>query len=96
MPEKPGAVTGSSKRTATSFAFTNGIGFLGIGNEEHAKQNYACLYGLNETLGGLHREELIPKIPGLVAIPSAVQRAWSFLLLFLMALAVRNHFRISS
>jgi uncharacterized protein YjbI with pentapeptide repeats len=90
------AVNFDAYLASASLAFTNGVGFLGIGNEENTKQTYACLYGLNETLGGLHKQELIPRIPGPVTVLGAFQRAFSFLLLFLMALAVRNHFRISS
>jgi len=59
----------SALHAAANLAFANGTGgFVGAGHEEKLKQSFACLYGLNTSFGELTKQELIPRIPDLVAV----------------------------
>jgi len=84
-------------RAALGLSLRNTEPFAGVGSSDKLKQNYACLYGIytDEALkpGRLPRS-FTPKIPDAVAFVSVVQIALSRALLFLLLLAVRNHFRI--
>jgi hypothetical protein len=74
---------------ALFLSLKKGIVGLGFGPEE--TQAYICLYGKVSTSGV---PQPIPLIPESVAYLGLVQPLISTVLIFLLLLAVRNHFRI--
>ena len=59
--------------------------FAGFGSADKLKQFYACLYG---------GQAAAPVIPDAVSFAGVAQALYSAVLIFLLLLAVRNHFRI--
>lgn len=86
---------GSPLSAAFGVAFSHATINLVNGYEDKLKQSYACLYGFNKGFVTLNDQELIPLIPDWVAVIGALQSLFSLVMLFLLALALRNHFRIT-
>lgn len=79
---------------ALLLSFHKGLPFTGVGSPEKLNQIYACLYGIH---GGGTRElpeRFTPVIPDLVYLLGILQTLFSLVLIFLLLLALRNHFRI--
>ena len=66
--------------------------FAGIGSVDKTRQIYACLFGIHET--GPLAKSFQPIIPDSVSVLGIVQFVWSAAMIFLVLLALRNHFRI--
>ena len=90
---------------AFALSLSNGFVVGGFGRSEKAVQAQACLYGAAHGYTGrkIPKAELAslppctplaPIIPTCVTILAALQTIFSILCLFLLALAVRNRFRI--
>lgn len=67
--------------------------FLGGGSTEKLNQIYACLYGVS-TNQALNPGSYTPNIPNVVFGLELLQQLISAILIFLILLAIRNHFRI--
>ena len=92
-------VVGSEHSDAESAAFAlslrNTLSFAGLGGPEKLNQVYRCLYGVEGTTSAAFPESRMPPhIPDNVAIWSFIQTVFSAALIFLLLLALRNHFRI--
>jgi hypothetical protein len=82
---------------ALGLSLRNAAPFAGIGSSEKLKQIYACLYGVHpgaSVTPGQLPPRFTPVIPDIVSFVSVLQTVLSTVLLFLLLLAVRNHFRI--
>lgn len=82
---------------ALGLSLRNTVPFAGIGSSDKLKQIYVCLYGVHtdqELVQGRLPGRFAPVIPDIVAFVSVLQTVLSTALLFLLLLAVRNHFQI--
>lgn len=70
---------------AIYLAMQNGLLFSGLGRLSKLEKTYACLYGGNPS---------DPTMPDLVVFFGMLQTLFSAALIFLLLLAIRNHFRI--
>ena len=92
-------VVGSEHSNAESAAFAlalrNTLPFAGLGGPEKLNQIYRCLYGVEGAkTAGFPETRMPPHIPDGVAQWSFFQTLISAVLIFLLLLALRNHFRI--
>ena len=79
---------------ALGLSLRNALLLSGGGSVTKLDQLYACLYGIH---GGAAVElpaRLRLLIPDAVAFAGVAQNLWSAAMLFLLLLALRNHFRI--
>ena len=89
---------GDSVSAALILSVRKALLFLGGASIEKTNQLYACLYGIhgraagagNDTLPAAYR----PIIPNWVVLIELTQQFVSAVLIFLILLAIRNHFRI--
>jgi hypothetical protein len=82
----------SAVTAAAYLSFRKGIALTSLEANEKLKQAYACLYGTSSASPG--QATVVPVIPNLVEALTVLQTILSGVLLFLFALALRNHFRI--
>ncbi len=83
--------------TAIQLSFHKTLPIPGIGGTEKINQHYACLYGTHphkDYEEGKLGRSFTPIIPPAVSWLGALQSTISLILLFLLFLAIRNHFRI--
>lgn len=84
-------------RASLQLSFHKTLPIPSIGGAEKINQNYACLYGVHPYEGyrkGELGRSFTPKIPWQVSSFGTIQSIFSLVLLFLVFLAIRNHFRI--
>ena len=84
---------------AFGLSLRNGLLFPAFASTAKQNQIYRCLYGVEgregeDALAAKLRARLLPKVPNGIAFLGLVQNLFSAVLIFLLLLAVRNHFRI--
>ena len=88
---------GNTFTAALGLSLRNALVLPGSGSATRLDQIYACLYGI---YGGPAMTpaplpaRFQPVIPDAIAFAGVVQNLWSAVMLFLLFLALRNHFRI--
>ena len=88
---------GNTLTAALGLSLRNALVLPGSGSATKLDQIYACLYGI---YGGPAMTpaplpaRFQPVIPDAIAFASVAQNLWSAVMLFLLFLALRNHFRI--
>lgn len=88
---------GDQIATGLLLSFHKTLPIPSIGGAEKINQHYACLYGIHQYEGykeGQLGRSFTPVIPPIVSWVGALQSTISLILLFLLFLAIRNHFRI--
>lgn len=79
---------------AAQISLKKSLLFIGWEQAEKINQNYSCLYGVARSYRDPEMSQHIPVIPDGVFVASLAQTLISAVLLFLLLLAIRNHFRI--
>ena len=88
---------GNTFTAALGLSLRNALVLPGSGSATKLDQIYACLYGIH---GGATMTPaplpapFQPVIPDAIAFAGVLQNLWSAVMLFLLFLALRNHFRI--
>ena len=88
---------GKTLTAALGLSLRNALVLPGSGSATRLDQIYACLYGIH---GGAAMTpaplpaRFQPVIPDAIAFAGVLQNLWSAVMLFLLFLALRNHFRI--
>ena len=88
---------GNTLTAALGLSLRNALVLPGSGSATRLDQIYACLYGIH---GGPAMTpaplpaRFQPVIPDAIAFAGVLQNLWSAVMLFLLFLALRNHFRI--
>ena len=88
---------GNTLTAALGLSLRNALVLPGSGSATRLDQIYACLYGI---YGGPAMTpaplpaRFQPVIPDAIAFTGVAQNLWSAVMLFLLFLALRNHFRI--
>ena len=93
---------GNTLTAALGLSLRNALVLPGSGSAARLDQIYACLYGIHvdpsKTPPSTTPESLTapfqPVIPDAIAFAGVAQNLWSAVMLFLLFLALRNHFRI--
>ena len=75
-------------RAALQLSMSRAVPLPGIGSGDKTRQIYACLYGVHS------ERPFRPRIPDTVALMGYGQTLVSAIFIFLLLLALRNHFRI--
>jgi hypothetical protein len=88
----PGGGDGDAVSAAATLALANGVAH--VLSETRVKAAHACLYGLDWSFGPIADNEIVAKIPSDVILWSTAHTMFSLTMLFLLILALRNHFRI--
>ena len=88
------AGTGNAVYAALGLSLRNALPLLGGGSAARLDQIYACLYGIHDNAAGELPARLRLVIPDAVAFAGVAQSLWSVVMIFLLLLALRNHFRI--
>ena len=92
-----GVGPGNTLTAALGLSLRNALVLPGSGSATRLDQIYACLYGIH---GGPAMTpaplpaRFQPVIPDAIAFAGVAQNLWSAVMLFLLFLALRNHFRI--
>ena len=91
-----GSEDSNAANAAVALSWRNTIPLTGLGAPEKLNQVYRCLYGVEDSAAspGFPESRLPPRIPDRIAFYSVLQTVISAVLIFLLLLAVRNHFRI--
>ena len=84
--------TGNPLSEALTISLKNAMLFIGWDRTDRLKRAFACLYGSQPLYEGSARKA--PVIPIDVAFTALLQNILSLALLFLFALALRNHFKV--
>ena len=80
---------------ALALSLRKGLLFPGLGDGTTTTQSYACLYGFNSAfLKDFKSPQLVLMIPDSVATAGMFQTLFSLVLIFLLLLALRNHFKL--
>ena len=92
-----GAGPGNTLTAALGLSLRNALVLPGSGSATRLDQIYACLYGIHGD-GAMTPAPLParfqPVIPDAIAFAGVLQNLWSAVMLFLLFLALRNHFKI--
>ncbi len=88
------AGTGNAVCAALGLSLRNALPLPGGGSAARLDQIYACLYGIHDNAAGELPARLRLVIPDTVAFSGVAQSLWSVIMIFLLLLALRNHFRI--
>ncbi len=88
------AGTGNAVYAALGLSLRNALPLPGGGSAARLDQIYACLYGIHDNAAGELPARLRLVIPDAVAFSGVAQSLWSVIMIFLLLLALRNHFRI--
>lgn len=88
---------GNTLTAALGLSLRNALVLPGSGSATKLDQIYACLYGVYgdpATTPASLPARFQPVIPDAIAFAGVAQNLWSAVMLFLLFLALRNHFRI--
>ena len=88
------AGTGNAVTAALGLSLRNALLLPGGGSAARLDQIYACLYGIHDSAAGELPARLRLVIPDAVAFAGVMQSLLSAVMIFLLLLALRNHFRI--
>lgn len=87
---------GEAASEALYLSAARGLVFTGLVGGARTPQTYACLYGVNgaDAAGVVLPQQFTPIVPPEISYYATVQLLLSILLITLLLLALRNHFRI--
>ena len=88
------AGTGNAVCAALGLSLRNALPLPGGRSAAKLDQIYACLYGIHNNAAGELPVRLRLIIPDGVALAGVAQSLWSVVMIFLLLLALRNHFRM--